>query len=244
MRSFGLIGKQLSHSFSESYFSNKFKTMGIEAQYSNFECQSVEEINDLLKETDVIGFNVTIPYKEEIIPLLDGLDPVAKAIGAVNTVRRENNNWIGYNTDAFGFKQLIKPFFKSHHERAIILGTGGASKAVQYVLEELGSNVIFISRNPEKAIEFGYDDMNEIMLNSCYIIINTTPVGTFPNINDELPIPYKFLTSRHLVIDLIYNPEETVLLKQAKGKGATVLNGKTMLHQQAEKAWEIWNSPG
>ena len=151
------------------------------------------------------------------------------------------NGW-GIIQMHFGFKQMIKPFFKSHHERAIILGTGGASKAVKYVLEDLGSNVIFISRTPQSNNEFGYEDMNEIMLNSCFILINTTPVGTYPNVTEELPIPYQFLTPKHLVIDLIYNPEETVLLRNAKQQGAWTLNGQTMLHQQAEKSWEIWNS--
>ena len=242
MKHFGLIGERLSHSFSKSYFEHKFETLKIDAKYSNFECADLNQIKELLALKTCQGYNVTIPYKEAIIPLLDELDDVASKIGAVNTIKVLNTKLVGCNTDAFGFKQMIKPFFKSHHERAIILGTGGASKAVQYVLEELGASVIFISRSPKNENEFGYDEINDIMLDSCKIIVNTTPVGTFPNVNDELPFPYHFLTPKHLVIDLIYNPKETKLLQHAKQQGSWVLNGQTMLQQQAEKAWEIWNS--
>jgi shikimate dehydrogenase len=142
----------------------------------------------------------------------------------------------------FGFKQMIKPFFKSHHQRAIILGTGGASKAIAYVLEELGCNPIFISRNPKKHNQFAYEEINQNMIEACPLIVNTTPVGTFPNVNEELFFSTEFLTERNLVIDLIYNPLETQILKKAKAKGSWTLNGLTMLHQQAEKAWEVWNN--
>ena len=241
MKTYGLIGRTLSHSFSKHYFTQKFETLGIDALYLNFECQDILDVRPLLANQHYQGFNVTIPYKEAIIPFLDELDPVAQAVGAVNTIKRENGRLIGYNTDVYGFKQMIKPFFKSHHERAVIFGTGGAAKGVAYVLERLGANVIFISRNPKAYNEFGYDEVNNVMLNSCFILVNTTPVGTFPNVNDTLPIPFEHLTSKHLVIDLIYNPEETELLKRAKVQKSWTLNGLTMLHQQAEKAWEIWN---
>ena len=216
--------------------------MSLDFTYDNFECASITEVQELLKTTDLKGFNVTIPYKESIIPLLDGIDDVAKEIGAVNTVSKENGKWIGYNTDIFGFKQMIKPFFESHHERAIILGTGGASKSVQFVLENLGAEVIFISRKPTQRNEFSYDDINELMLTACPIIVNTTPVGTFPNSSDIIDVPYEFITPKHLVIDLVYNPTETAFLRESKKQGATAINGLTMMHQQAEESWKIWQS--
>ena len=239
---YGLIGQSLNHSFSKKYFTDKFFKLGIKNTYHNFECQSIDDVKTLLADTKVKGFNVTIPYKETIIPLLHRVDENARTIGAVNTIVKEDGKWVGYNTDAFGFRQMIKPFFESHHERAIILGTGGASKAVQFVLEELGCQVIFISRQPKGSIEFSYDDMNELMLKACPVIVNTTPIGTFPYANQAVDIPYRFITSKHLVIDLLYNPSETLFLKEAKKHGATVLNGLTMLQQQAERSWEIWQS--
>ncbi|MFK8036877.1 MAG: shikimate dehydrogenase [Crocinitomicaceae bacterium] len=242
MQQFGLIGRSLNYSFSKEYFTNKFNSLSINANYQNFECESISDVEELLNNCQAFGLNVTMPYKEVIIPLLDFVDPIAIEVGAVNTVVRVDGKWNGYNTDVFGFKQMIKPFFESHHERAIILGTGGASKAVQYVLEELGCNTIFISRNPTKQNEFGYEDINEVMLNSCPIIVNTTPVGTFPNSHEIVQVPYQHLSNRQLVIDLVYNPIETRFLKHAKEQGATTINGLTMLHQQAEKAWEIWQS--
>lgn len=242
MLQFGLIGRSLTHSFSEAYFTSKFRDLECNASYKNFECEDVESIKALLKTTDASGFNVTIPYKESIIPLLDHVDSVAIEVGAVNVISNEKGKWVGYNTDVFGFKQMIKPFFESHHERAVILGTGGASKAVQFVLEHLGCKVVFVSRVPDEDDQFGYQDMNAVMLNSCPIIVNATPVGMFPNEKDLVNIPYAYLTERHLVIDLIYNPKETEFIKLAKQHGATTINGLTMLHQQAEKAWEIWQS--
>lgn len=242
MQQFGLIGQTLGHSFSEKYFTDKFSSLGSNATYRNFECKDIDAVKALLESRHMSGFNVTIPYKESIIPLLDGIDSVAAQIGAVNVVTNENGKWIGYNTDVFGFKQMIKPFFESHHERAIILGTGGASKSVQFVLEELGCNVIFISRTPSNSNAFSYDDMNEVMMKSCPVIVNATPIGMFPNEKERVDIPYPYLTERHLVIDLVYNPKETEFLKVAKQYGASAINGLTMLHQQAEKAWEIWQS--
>ncbi|MFK8043846.1 MAG: shikimate dehydrogenase [Crocinitomicaceae bacterium] len=242
MHAFGLIGKSLSHSFSKDYFGNKFEKLNLDYSYQNFECHSLAEVEALLAKSSCTGFNVTSPYKTKVIDLLDSLDESASVIGAVNTICKEKGLWVGYNTDIYGFKQMIKPFFESHHERAVIIGTGGASKAVEYVLEELGSNIIFISRSPSKKNEFAYSDINRIMLNSCFIIVNATPVGTFPNINTAVEIPYEYLTSKHLVIDLVYNPNETVFVRQSKNKGATAINGLTMLHQQAEKAWMIWQN--
>lgn len=242
MSRFGLIGAALSHSFSKTYFEKKFEILGLNYTYENFECATIEEVKNLLKQDDSLGYNVTIPYKESIIPLLDGLSDEAAKIGAVNTIKRCGTELIGYNTDVFGFHQMIKPYFKSRHERAIILGTGGASKAVKFVLNHLGCQEIYISRNPEGNQQFNYDEVNSYMLNSHLMIINTTPVGTYPNISEEVHIPYEFISNQHLVIDLIYNPEETVFLRRAKENGAVTLNGLVMLREQAEKSWEIWNN--
>jgi shikimate dehydrogenase len=163
-------------------------------------------------------------------------------IGAVNCVQFKDGKTIGHNTDVYGFQQSIKPFLTTQHERAVILGTGGASKAVKFVLEKIGLDCIFISRNPKGEKEFSYEEINSYMLNACKLIVNTTPVGTFPNVTEKIEFPYSFLTDKHLVVDLIYNPAETAFLKNAKERGATTLNGETMLKQQAMKAWEIWNS--
>ncbi|MDA7803324.1 shikimate dehydrogenase [Crocinitomix sp.] len=237
---YGLIGRSLDHSFSKKFFTDKFNRLEINAVYENCEIPNIELVEELFAK-DYQGFNVTIPYKESIIPFLDELSPEAELVGAVNTIRIEGARKIGYNTDAFGFKQMIKPFFKSHHERAMILGTGGAAKAVQFVLEQLGVNVIHISRRKTGNHIFSYEDINDNMIKFNGIIVNCTPVGTFPAINDSPIIPYEFLSDRHLAIDLIYNPEETLFLKKAKAQGAWTLNGLTMLQQQAEEAWKIWN---
>lgn len=242
MSQYGLIGKTLTHSFSKSYFEEKFKQLGISDSYVNFECDSIEDVKELLKNDNSSGYNVTIPYKEAVIQLLDEISPEAKAIGAVNTIKRENGKLIGYNTDVFGFHQMIKPYFKSRHERALILGTGGASKAVKFVLNKLGCTEIYISRNPEGENEFGYDDINNYMLSSHLLVVNTTPVGTFPNTEETVNIPYEHITDKHLAIDLIYNPEETKFLFRSKAQGAVTLNGIVMLREQAEKSWEIWIS--
>ena len=239
---YGLVGNSLAHSFSKSYFTNKFKQLNLNAHYKNFEIDTVEEIKSIFKTPHLKGLNVTIPFKQSVIPFIDEIDDVANEVGAVNTIQIIDGKTKGFNTDVFGFKQMIKPFFKSHHHRAIILGTGGASKAVAYVLEELGCDPIFISRCPKGENQFKYEDVNQIMMNACPIIVNTTPIGTFPNVNDMPNIPVEYLTPKNLVIDLIYNPSETLLLKKAKQKGAWTLNGLTMLHQQAEKAWKIWNN--
>lgn len=241
-RKFGLIGQKLGHSFSKGYFTKKFDELGIAAEYVNIELADIAEVKTVLAEGGFSGCNVTIPYKEAIIPYLDELSEEAKAIGAVNTIAFENGKTIGHNTDAFGFKQMIKPFFKSHHERGMILGTGGAAKAVTYVLEELGVQLIYISRSPKGNDQFSYDDINENMIAFNGIVVNTTPIGMYPNSTDKVNIPYEYIDERHLAIDLIYNPEETVFLAESKAQGAWTLNGLTMLHQQAEKAWEIWNN--
>ena len=242
MRKFGLLGKSLSHSFSKSFFTDFFKKNDVDGEYLNLEISSIDEISKIFSDSNLFGLNVTIPYKQEIIPYLDKLSDEALKIGAVNVVQFKDGLKIGHNTDAFGFHQSIKPFLTNLHERALIIGNGGASKAVEYVFKSLGIDVIFISRNPEKENQFGYDEINEHMLRACKVIVNCTPVGTFPNIEDCIPFPFEYLSQDHLVVDLIYNPKQTVFLRKSKEFGATTLNGESMLHQQALKAWEIWNS--
>lgn len=240
MRKFGLIGEKLGHSFSKSFFSDYFTKNGIDASYENIELKDIESIQNVFNE-DYAGFNVTIPYKEKIVPFLDELDEVVQEIRSVNVVKQTANGWKGYNSDVYGFHQMIKPFLTNKHEKALIFGTGGASKAVQYVLEKIGIEVYFVSQNPKEG-QFSYDDLNEFMISQFKLLVNTTPVGMYPNSEACLNIPYQGITNEHLLVDLIYNPEETVFLKKGKEKGATILNGNTMLKQQALKSWEIWNS--
>jgi shikimate dehydrogenase len=240
MNIYGLIGKSLSHSFSMDFFTKYFAENAINASYSNFEIAQIDEVKSIL-ESGVHGLNVTIPYKEAIIPYLDEITDDAKQIGAVNVVQFKNGKTIGHNTDAFGFAQSIKPFFTNQHERALIFGTGGASKAIAYVLKKLGVQVYFISSAQVGEGIFSYNELNEHMLLGCKLWVNCTPVGTFPNINEELPIPWCELSEDHLVVDLIYNPPKTMFLQKAQENGATILNGESMLKEQALKSWEIWN---
>lgn len=245
MKLFGLIGHPLTHSFSKQYFENKFEKENIvDCSYNLYDIKNISLYKNVFETPNLIGLNVTIPYKESIIDLLDELDEVAKNIGAVNTIKFNSNTkkTKGYNTDYFGFKNSLKPFLENIHERALILGTGGASKAVAYVLKELNINCLFVSRTPEKGNEIGYNDINEYVIKHHQIIINTTPLGTYPNINDSPNIPYELLTANHLLYDLVYNPEETMFLRKGKEKGAKIINGLQMLKLQAEKSWEIWNS--
>lgn len=238
---FGLIGKSLGHSFSKKFFTDFFRENSIDATYENIEVPTADDLSAVLND-NFVGFNVTIPYKEAIIPFLDELSPEAKEIGAVNVVKKENGRLIGYNSDAFGFHQSIKPFLTNQHERAIVFGTGGASKAVIHVLKSLGVDVITVTRNPTSENEFAYEEVNEFMLKACKLLVNCTPVGTFPNVDECLTIPYEYLTEEHLAVDLIYNPAVTKFLQKAKENGATILNGESMLKQQALKAWKLWNS--
>lgn len=238
MKTYGLIGKNISYSFSQNYFANKFKKEDIKnSQYINFDIDNLSELNNIFN-TDNYGFNVTIPYKETIIPYLDSLDLHAKKIGAVNTIKLENGKKIGFNTDWIGFKKSIEPLLNSHHTKALILGTGGASKAVIYALDQLKIETLMVSRYGE----ISYEDLSEEIIQNHAIIINCTPVGTFPNVDAAPEIPYHFITKNHLAYDLIYNPAETLFLKKCKEKGAVVKNGLEMLEIQAEASWKIWNS--
>lgn len=245
LRKFGLIGKELHYSFSKGFFETRFKVENPFLSYENIELSTANEVKDWLEthRTDFEGVNVTIPYKSVVIPFLDEVDEVAQAIGAVNTIKFQDGLMKGYNTDTYGFQQSIKPFFRNIHERALILGTGGASKAVAYSLRKLGVSVAFLSRtpNPEQQI-FGYEQANETMVKTFQFIVNCTPIGTYPNIDEAPNFPIHFVGEDHLVVDLIYNPEETRFLKIAREHGADTLNGLSMLKHQAIQAWKIWNN--
>ncbi|TNE28101.1 MAG: shikimate dehydrogenase [Bacteroidetes bacterium] len=240
MRKFGLIGKSLGHSFSPSYFSTKFEKEGIiDASYSPFPLADISEIDVLLQSPEICGLNVTIPYKEAVIPYLYGLSQEAEKIGAVNTLAKVGNDWIGHNTDHVGFVRSIAPFLEPNDQKALILGTGGASKAIAYALDQKGIIYKHVSRTPT-GDELPYEALSSIVPH-VDMIINTTPLGTFPAITEHPPIDFHLLSEKHFVIDLIYNPTETALLKAAKQNGARILNGLSMLHEQAEESWRIWN---
>lgn len=241
MPEYGLIGKRLDYSFSKAFFTAFFEQNGLGCRYENIELDSLENIGTILKSGRYSGLNVTIPYKEEIIPFLDELSPEAREIGAVNTIAFRDGRTIGHNTDAFGFHQSIKPFLNNKHERALVLGSGGASKAVVHVLKKIGLDVLLISRSPQGEKEFSYSEINLHMINACKLIVNCTPVGTYPDIDEKPELPTEFIGPEHLVADLVYNPEKTRLLREAEAKGALILNGHSMLREQALQAWKIWN---
>jgi shikimate dehydrogenase len=241
MRKYGLLGKTLNYSFSKPFFEDYFRKNKIDACFDNYEIATIDGIDEVFAQ-HLSGLTVTIPYKESIIPFLDAISDEAKAIGAVNVVQFKDGQKVGHNTDAFGFHQSIKPFLTFHHERALILGTGGAAKAVAHVFRSLGIKVIFCSRTPEGRNQFPYSALNEHMLNACKVIVNCTPLGTFPNVDECIEIPFNHLTADHLVIDLVYNPPKSLMLQRAEEAGATILNGESMLRHQALRAFEIWNS--
>ncbi|MFH4964370.1 shikimate dehydrogenase [Gaetbulibacter sp. M235] len=244
MRKLGLLGRNISYSFSRAYFRKKFEDEKIDnISYDNFDIETIGLFPSAVKNIDDLkGFNVTIPYKEAIIPYLDTLDEKAKEIGAVNTVKvTEDNKLVGFNTDYFGFIESLKPFLKPHHKKALILGTGGASKAVAFSLKELNIQYRYVSRTAKNDIDFSYDTLTENIIKQHQIIINCSPVGTFPNVEACPNIPYKAITKEHILYDLIYNPEETTFLRLGKQEGALTINGLEMLKLQAEKAWSIWN---
>jgi shikimate dehydrogenase len=239
---FGLVGKNIEYSFSRSYFNEKFKSEGLSNSYENFDLKSIDEFPQIIKNTEHLkGLNVTIPYKEAVIPFLNKLNKKAKEIGAVNTIKiTKKGKLIGYNTDCYGFQKSIKPFLKPHHKKALILGTGGASKAIRYSLKKMHIEFNYVSRHKSNNVKFTYDDLSESIISNHQIIINCTPLGTHPNINECPNIPYEGITKEHLLFDLIYNPRETKFLNLGKRKGATICNGYKMLELQAKKSWEIW----
>ena len=245
MKKYGLLGYPLGHSFSRNYFNQKFEAERIDAEYLNFEIPEIKEIKNVIKENpELNGLNVTIPYKEQVIPYLDDLDEDARLIGAVNVIKFSKGLFgkvklKGYNSDIIGFKQSIEPLLKEHHRKALILGTGGASKAVFQGLKQLSVGATFVSR---KAKEFciTYEEITPKTMEQYTVIVNTTPLGMYPNVNACPDIPYDLLTSDHLLYDLLYNPDETLFMRKGKEKGAVVKNGLEMLLLQAFAAWEIW----
>ena len=253
---FGIIGFPLSHSFSNRYFLEKFDNeKAANCMHKVFPLSTLEELPALIdEEKNLLGLNVTIPYKEAILPYLDELDETAKAVGAVNTIKIVRNQdatkpkLIGFNTDVFGFANALKPFLKNNHQQALLLGTGGAAKAVAYVLKQLGIDYFFVSRNastlsfPKNSTVFSYAELNKNHFAACHLIVNCSPCGMFPNVAEFPAIPYGFIGTNHLLFDLIYNPDETLFLRKGKEQGALTQNGLTMLYLQAEESWRIWNS--
>ena len=240
---FGLVGRNINYSFSKGYFTDKFNNENFEGcTYENFDIQEIDGFTEIIKNTsDLKGLNVTIPYKEAVIPFLNKLSKKAALIGAVNTIKITKKGKLkGHNTDYYGFKKSLEPLLKSHHKKALILGTGGASKGVAFALDELDIPYTFVSREAkENAID--YNRINATTFDNFQIIINSTPVGTSPNTEAYPLIPYEYFTKNHIAFDLIYNPAETQFLKKAKEQGAQIKNGLDMLIFQAEKAWDIWN---
>jgi shikimate dehydrogenase len=247
MRLFGLIGFPLSHSFSGKYFEKKFAAEKItDAEYRLFPFENISDIRQFAEQQkELQGFNVTIPHKINILPYLDIISEEAASIGAVNCVKIDRNasgiTLTGYNTDTYGFQEALIPQLQPFHKNALVLGTGGASKAVCYTLQTLGINYTLVSRSPNSENTLTYPQIDENILNHNLLIINTTPIGMYPDIENCPSIPYRFLTKKHLLYDLIYNPAETKFLQLGRERGVTTINGQKMLELQAEKSWEIWN---
>lgn len=233
----GLAGRNISYSFSQKLFTEKFARLGLPNwRYDVFDISESTLLPNLFSRPNLIGFNVTIPYKQDIIPLLDELSPTARAIAAVNTVFKKGDKWIGENTDAFGFRSSLENHLHHKPAKALILGNGGAAKAVQYVLEMMHIPFVIFSRSGQHSLE----SLTAEHVTECKLIVQTTPVGTFPDVKNHLVFPFSALTPDHLVMDLIYNPTETAFMQQAKANRARAINGLEMLYGQAEKAWEIW----
>lgn len=244
---YGLIGHPLGHSFSKDYFNRKFESEAINAQYINYDLSDVNELMELLSENpDINGLNVTIPYKEQVMPFLASIDQDAQEIGAVNVIKfikDKDGNLLslrGYNSDSPAFQRTIEPLLNSSRTSALVLGTGGASKAVKHALEKLGVEVKLVSRR-KSASTIVYEELTKAMVAQSKIIVNTTPLGMYPHIDDCPDFPYRFLTHEHLCYDLIYNPDETMFMKKSKEAGAEVKNGLEMLLLQAFISYEIWN---
>lgn len=242
MKLYALIGHPLKHSFSRDLFTDKFKREGLDCRYQNYDIQTVERIRDIMAEhPELCGFNVTIPYKETIIPLLDELDDTAKEIGAVNAVKVENGKTKGYNTDVYGFDKRLELALKGRQiEHALVLGTGGASKAVQHVLRQRNIPYSTVSRSAEKG-DFTYEMLTDEILKKSHLIINATPLGKMPRVDEFPDIHYQGLTHNHILIDLIYNPKETAFMELGRTWGAKVYNGMLMFEEQAKKSWELFN---
>lgn len=247
MKKFGIIGYPLGHSFSPGYFNEKFQNEGIDARYDKYELPVITDLQAIIDYTeDLCGFNVTIPYKEKVMSYLDSIAPEARAIGAVNVVkvtRKENGKPYleGFNSDLIGFTRSIQPLLMPSHKKALILGTGGASKAVNYGLHQLGLETVLVSRY-QRDNTIQYEQITKEMMDEFTVIVNTTPCGMSPHFDECPAIPYEHITSKHVLFDLIYNPDETLFLKKGKAQGAVTKNGLEMLLLQAQAGWEIWNS--
>jgi shikimate dehydrogenase len=244
IKKYGLVGKNIDYSFSKTYFTEKFSKIAVfeDCEYQNFDISKIEKFPEIIASNlDLKGLNVTIPYKETVIPYLNKLSKKATQIGAVNVIRFTKKGKLkGCNSDYYGFKKTLKPLLQPHHKRALILGTGGAAKAVAFALEELDILFTYVSREKEEN-NIDYKRINLTTFDNYQIVINCTPLGTFPKTEEFPDIPYEFFTNKHIAFDLIYNPEETLFLKKAKSFGAITKNGMDMLIHQAEKAWRIWN---
>lgn len=243
---FGLLGKNISYSFSRKYFTEKFDSLALDQyEYVNYDLDKIEDFNkEVLKDVSFLGgLNVTIPYKQDVMRYLDEIDDEAKSIGAVNTIKLLDNNRLkGYNTDAYGFESALKSCWTGHERGALILGTGGASKAIAHVFKKLGISFLFVSRAKTSEQTINYQEVSKEILEKHQMIVNCSPLGTFPDVDLKPNLPYEFLTDRHLLFDLIYNPKRTAFLKMGEKAGAIISNGEDMLKHQADRSWEIWNS--
>ncbi len=245
MKKYGLIGYPLTHSFSKRFFSEKFEKERINSIYDNFEIDTINKFPEIIKNNpELVGLNVTIPYKEQVIPFLNELNDSAQKIGAVNTVKiiREDSKikLKGYNTDTYGFETSLSPLLKAYHKKALILGTGGASKALKYVLNKLGIDFVSASIEELKENEIRYEDIDQKMMSERLLIINATPLGTYPKTDTFPNIPYEYISDKHFLFDLVYNPEVSLFLEKGRAQGATIKNGYEMLLLQAKKSYEIW----
>ena len=241
MRKFGLIGFPLSHSFSKRYFTEKFLALNIDAEYDNYAIPEIADLSYILHNAQIEGLNVTIPYKEAVIPFLHNQSEVVKAIGACNCIAIIGEKLFGYNTDVIGFDETFSPPLLSHHKKALVLGTGGAAKAVQYILTQKNIEYLKVSRTAGNG-QISYTDLNQDILSDYTIIINTTPLGMYHNVNDCPPIPYEYIGANHYLYDLVYNPAVSQFLAKGKAQGAITENGAKMLEIQAEESWKIWNA--
>ncbi len=246
MKIFGIVGKKLGHSYSPGHFSKKFRELKIDAEYRLFELDDIEKLPELIENTKGLqGLNITIPYKRSVYQFMDEVDKIAKLTGSINTIKIQWKNGgpylTGYNTDVYGFEKTVKDLLKDKVDtRALILGTGGSAHSVAYVLRKLGIFYSFVSRNPSKVEHICYDWFSERLMSDHKVIINTTPLGMFPDVNSSPKIPYEHLTPDHLLYDLVYNPEETEFLRKGREQGARTINGMSMLGIQADKAWKLW----
>jgi shikimate dehydrogenase len=243
MKRYGLIGYPLTHSLSQQYFTDKFSQEGIDDyMYERFSIPSINDLHTILNtHKDLCGFNITIPYKKEVLAFLTERSKAVEEVGACNCVKIEGQNLIGYNTDVIGFENSLLPFLKPTHNQALVLGTGGAALAIVYVLQKLGIAYKYVSRSAAEG-QFCYNDLDASVMELHTLIINTTPLGMFPNIDACPNIPYQLLTPEHHLFDLTYNPAESTFLAKGKQMGATIQNGQQMFVEQAEQSWRIWNS--